>query len=69
MKDGGSVALVDLPPDTEGEICVQSPGVMQSYYNNPEATARVLTPDAGCARAISARRRRGYLYITAGSRT
>ena len=32
-------------PGVEGEILVQSPGVMQGYYNNPEATRRVLSPD------------------------
>jgi acyl-CoA synthetase (AMP-forming)/AMP-acid ligase II len=32
-------------PGVEGEIVVQSPGVMQGYYNNPEATSRVLSPD------------------------
>jgi len=33
-----------LPRGVEGEICVASPGVMQGYYNNPEASARVLMP-------------------------
>ena len=30
---------------SKAEICVQSPGVMQGYYNNPEATRKVLSPD------------------------
>ncbi len=28
-----------------GELCVRGPGVMECYYNNPEATHEVLSPD------------------------
>jgi acyl-CoA synthetase (AMP-forming)/AMP-acid ligase II len=37
-------ATASLPPGVEGEVCVKSPGVMRGYHNNPEATARVLSP-------------------------
>jgi acyl-CoA synthetase (AMP-forming)/AMP-acid ligase II len=36
---------LELPTGATGEICVRSPGVMQGYYRNPEATAAVLSPD------------------------
>lgn len=33
----------DVPTGTIGEICVRSPGVMQGYWNHPEATSDALT--------------------------
>ena len=40
-EDGsGEVSQGDV-----GELCVKGPGVMTCYYNDPEATAQVLTPD------------------------
>ena len=52
-------------PGVEAEICVKSPGVMQGYYNNPEATRRVLSPDGwlrtGDLGFVDAE---GYLYVT-----
>jgi len=50
---GVRVRIMDGPDEVkagvEAEICVASPGVMQGYYNNPEATAQVLSPTAGSA--------------------
>lgn len=66
---GVSVKIVeadsDLPPGREGEILVKSPGLMRCYYNNPEATRQVLTPDGWLRTGdLGIVDGQGYLYIT-----
>jgi acyl-CoA synthetase (AMP-forming)/AMP-acid ligase II len=55
----------EVKAGVEGEICVASPGVMQGYYNNPEATRRVLSPDrwlrTGDLGFVDAE---GFLFVT-----
>lgn len=37
--------LADLAPGHEGEVWLRGPNVMKGYHRNPEATARMITPD------------------------
>jgi acyl-CoA synthetase (AMP-forming)/AMP-acid ligase II len=63
--DEAAEPLVDVAVGTEGEVCVHSPGVMTGYYNNPEATAKVLTPDGWLRTGdLGLVDDQGFLYIS-----
>ena len=57
----------ELPEGVVGDLVVESPSLMMGYLDDPEETARVLTPaglrtgDRGCADA------RGFLYVVGRS--
>ena len=55
----------ELPPDTEGEICVAGPSVMTGYLNLPDETADVMMDD-GYFRTGDLGRldRDGFLYVS-----
>jgi fatty-acyl-CoA synthase len=58
----GEVAAEGEP----GELCVRGHGVMAGYYNNPEATARVLEPDGWLHAGDLAQRRPDGNYRIVG---
>jgi long-chain acyl-CoA synthetase len=51
--------------DTEGEIILHGPGVMEGYHNRSDATRQVLTTDGGLRTGdLGYLDKDGYLYIT-----
>ena len=61
----GAPGTAILPAGMEGEIVVRSPGVMKGYYNNPAATAKVLSADGWLRTGdLGLVEEGGYMYIT-----
>jgi long-chain acyl-CoA synthetase len=71
LLDRNDPASIGMPlPGVEvklGEkdvLLVRGPNVMQGYWRNPEATAKVLRPDGWLDTGDQARMKDGFIYIT-----
>jgi long-chain acyl-CoA synthetase len=54
-----------LPLGEIGEICISGPQVMKGYWNRPEATAEVMTPDGALRTGDMGRMdEQGYVFLT-----
>jgi long-chain acyl-CoA synthetase len=58
------VKILDPNSEGVGEIAVKSPSIMLGYYENPEATAEVITPDGWLKTGdLGYRDKDGFIYI------
>lgn len=53
----------ELPAGAVGELIVRGPGILQGYYNNPEATAKAFHGDWFRTGDLFRQDERGYFYI------
>lgn len=54
----------ELPNGEKGEVRIKGPNVMAGYWNNPEATAKSITPDGWfCSGDIGYRDDDGFFYV------
>ena len=54
----------DVPLGTPGEICIRGPQVMAGYWNRPDETAKVMTPDGYFKSGdVGVMDERGYIRI------
>ena len=65
---GTEVVIKDTNSKGIGEIVAKGPGVMQGYYNNPEATKKALINDYLYTGDLGYFDDDGYLYITGRSK-
>ena len=58
------IKILDPDKNGVGEIAAKSPSIMLGYYNNPEATAEVITSDGWLKTGdLGYRDKKGFIYI------